>query len=117
MLGKMMIRRFDKENCRYYLEDAKEGLAITAIRLRRLKATKARNPGWATYDKYAEEIVGIDTYIEMQIATQEDIEDDVRLINERLDILMGLNVIQSSDTPAQLGFFDTDAMKARMGAI
>jgi len=83
MLTKMMIRKYTAEDCQEYREDIQAELKRTATRIERLFATQAKNPGWAAYDKYADDIVGIDIRLDEQHAVGEMLEDDLLIIAER----------------------------------
>lgn len=120
MLDKYFIRRFNEEECIEEIENIKRLQLLTTERLRRLEVTKAKNPGWAAYDKFADDIVGIDIRIEEQSAVSEMFEGTLELVNLRLDVIHGIEAV-FGDTPTlrapayQLGFFDTDKKRARMG--
>jgi len=83
MLTKMMIRKYTAADCQEYREDIQSELKLTAIRIERLFATQAKNPDWKAYDKYADDIVGIDIRLEEQHAVSEMLEDDLLVITER----------------------------------
>ena len=121
MLDKHFVRKLDLNECRRYIDDLEHEKALTGIRLSRLLSTQDKNPNWAAYDKYADDIVGIDIRIEEQYAVAEMLEDDIRQLNDRIDIILGIvNVTDKShpglEEPAyQLGFFDSDKKRERMG--
>ena len=87
MLDKRIVRKFTLADCQEYREATKAELALTGLRLSRLLSTQDKNPKWAAYDKYADEIVGIDIRIEEQYAVHEELEEALRLLTEREDIL------------------------------
>jgi len=88
MLKKQIVRKFTLADCQEYREDTKAELALTGLRLSRLLSTQDKNPKWAAYDKYADDIVGIDIRIEEQYAVHEELNEALRLINEREDIII-----------------------------
>ena len=83
MLTKMIVRKYTAADCQEYREDIQSELKLTAIRIERLFATQAKNPDWKAYDKYADDIVGIDIRLEEQHAVSEMLEDDLLVITER----------------------------------
>jgi len=89
MLDKYIIRKFTLADCQEYKEATKAELALTGLRLSQLLTTQAKNPEWAAYDKYADDVVGIDIRIEEQEAVLELLEDVLALIAEREAALKG----------------------------
>ncbi len=88
MLDKRFVKKFTLTDCQEYREATKAELALTGLRLSRLLSTQGKNPKWAAYDKYADEIVGIDIRIEEQYAVSEELNEDLRLLTEREDIII-----------------------------
>ena len=119
MLKKQIVRKFTLADCREYREAIKAELALTGLRLSRLLSTQDKNPKWAAYDKYADDMVGIDIRIEEQYAVYGELEEDTKVIEERIDAI--LKVVPVTQTPRleepvyQLGFFDSDKKRERMG--
>ena len=87
MLDKHIVRKFTLTDCQEYREAIKAELALTDLRLSRLLSTQDKNPKWAAYDKYADDIVGIDIRIEEQYAVSEMLKGELTLIDEREDTL------------------------------
>lgn len=120
MLNKgYVLKKFSIEDCREARGRLDTDATLTQTRLERLKATQAKNPEWAAYDKYADDIVGIDIRIEEQYAVREDIEDDLKMIDEREDILIYGSPYRESPRPGkhtlQLSFFDSVQKRERLG--
>ena len=121
MLEKRIVRKLTTEECHEWIGDLKHEKALTGIRLSRLLATQSKNPGWAAYDKYADDIVGIDIRIEEQYAVAEWLEDDIQQLEERLDVILEIVAVTGRNYPRpeepiyQLGFFDSDKKRERMG--
>lgn len=120
MLDKMIVRKFTIADCQEYKEVTKAELALTGLRLSRLLSTQNKNPEWAAYDKYADDIVGIDTRIEEQYAVHEELEENLRLLAEREDIIIQA-AAYTGKTPnvgnrsIQLSFFDNARKRERWG--
>lgn len=87
MLEKMFVKKYTLEDCQICKEDIEKELKLTATRLERLHKTRDRNPKWSTFDKYADEAISIDTHIEIQQATQEDLLKDLELLADREDTI------------------------------
>jgi len=120
MLDKYFISKATAEECQIYLKDIDIEIGLTASRIEKLKATQDRNPGWRAYDKYADDIVGIDIRIEEEYAVREMLDDTSGLLNRRIDTLLGLKAfgVKGQDGPVyQLGLFDSQAKKERMGML
>lgn len=122
MLNKWFVRKFTLADCEAYIEETRAAIILTKMRLSRLQTTKAKNPGWAAYDKYADDIVGIDIRIEEQTAVSDELEGDLGLINERKNIIIvAAAVNRESPKPGryavQLGFFDTAKKRERIGVL
>jgi len=93
---------------------------MTAVRLSRLQATQSKNPKWAAYDKYADDVVGIDIRIEEQYAVAEELNGDLKLINDRENILRQAacytgRIPVPHQQAIQLGLFDTAKRRERLG--
>jgi len=120
MLGKQIVRKFTLADCQEYREAIKAELALTGLRLSRLLSTQDKNPKWAAYDKYADDIVGIDIRIEEQYAVYEELNEDLRLLTEREDIIIQA-AAYTGKTPRlgkyaiQLSFFDSARKRERIG--
>lgn len=119
MLDKFFVRKLNQGDCHEFREQRKKWLALTDIRIERLKATQAKNPKWAAYDYLADDIVGIDTRIEEQLAVREELEAELGLISEREEVLRytaaAIEKINAKPLAVQLGFFDTASQRERMG--
>jgi len=83
MLTKMILRKYNQADCQEAIDDIVSQQVLTETRIERLKATQAKNPDWAAYDKYADDIVGIDIRIEEQYACRDWLEDQLTLVTER----------------------------------
>lgn len=120
MLEKRIVRKLTTEECHEWIDDLKREKALTVIRIEKLFATWAKNPGWAAYDKYADDIVGIDIRLDEQHAVAEWLDDDIQQLEERLDVILEI-VAVTGRTPRpeepvhQLGFFDSQQKRERMG--
>ncbi len=62
-----------------------EAIALTERRIERLKDTQKRNPGWHSFDRYADADVGIDVRIEEQQAVLEGQEGDLIDIQKEIE--------------------------------
>lgn len=87
MLDKRIVKKFNLEDCRQEREIIEPAIALTEIRLERLRTTAERDPGWQSFDKYADDMVGIDIRIEEQHACLEMLEEELQLITEREETL------------------------------
>jgi len=83
MLTKQILRKFNATDCQEARDNIEAEMKLQVIRLERLRTTQAKNPEWAAYDKYADDIVGIDIRIEEQCAVAEMLEDDLELVADR----------------------------------
>lgn len=120
MLEKRFVNKLNLADCRGFKASIGAELKLTHIRLEKLKKTQAKNPKWAAYDQYADDIVGIDIRIEEQYAVSEDLESDLGLLFEREDIInLAVSVTGKPTvkgrTPIQLSFFDSARKRARVG--
>lgn len=121
MLDKFIVRKLNLiGQCEEYRRVITAEQALTGIRLSRLLATQSKNPKWAAYDKYADAIVGINIRIEEQYAAAEELNGDLKLINDRENILRQ-EACYIGRIPAphqqgiQLGLFDTAKKRKRIG--
>jgi len=80
------------------MDNLQAGLALTLRRVAKLLVTQKRNPTWAAYDKYADDVVGIDVRIEEQEAIIEHIEGE--LVKFEAD-LAKLKQKQANCTPSR----------------
>jgi len=87
MLDKTFVRKLNLADCQWYRESIEAEMALTNTRIERLKTTQAKNPTWEAYDKYADDWVDIDIRIEEQQAVLGMLEDDIRLIREREEVI------------------------------
>ena len=120
MLDKMIVRKFNLADCQEYKEATKAELALTGLRLSRLLSTQNKNPKWAAYDKYADDVVGIGIRIEEQYAVHGELEEDLRLLTEREDIIIQAAAYtgktpKPGNHPIQLSFFDNARKRERIG--
>ena len=83
MLTKQMVRKFNKAECQEARDNIISWQALTDTRIERLKATQVKNPNWAAYDKYADDIVGIDIRIEEQSAVRDMLDEELQIIREQ----------------------------------
>ncbi len=83
MIDKRLLRKFTIEDCTQCRIELSESLKLAKERLRRLKRKQKMNPDWVAYDKYADAPVGIDIRIEEQLAVKEELEQDIRVVDER----------------------------------
>ena len=88
MLDKRTVKKLTLADCQGYRESIKAELVLTGLRLSRLLDTQDKNPEWAAYDKYADDVVGIGIRIEEQYAVQEELEENLRLLTEREGIII-----------------------------
>ena len=107
MLDERLARKLTLADCQEYRESFEAELVLTDRRLERLKNTQAENPGWAAYDKYADDIVGIDIRIEEQATVREELENSLAVLSAREGIIAqaAMRTRQANDS-AQLGLFD-----------
>jgi len=87
MLDKAFVKKLSPADCNLIEEHLEVEVILTNTRIERLQTTQAKNPTWAAYDKYADDLVGIDIRIEEQNAVAGMLEDDLRLIRERREII------------------------------
>ena len=85
MLVLQFIKKLTLEQCREHITLIKAELELTDRRLSRLINTKAKNPSWDAYDKYADDVVGIDIRIEEQQAVYEELTDCLTLLDKRIN--------------------------------
>ncbi len=119
MLSKQIVRKLTLTDCQEYRETIEAERMLTVRRLDHLQRTQAKNPEWAAYDKYADDIVGIDIRIEEQHAVLEMLIQELNLLSDREQIILQA-VAYTGKTPSsekpiyQLGFFDTAKKRERM---
>lgn len=108
MLDRYLIKRLDCEGCLEYKERSEHDLELTNRRLQTVKHKQQVNPGFKSYDVWADGMVDIATRIEEQEAIKEELESDLELLNDRL-----ISLTMKQDYPtakiiaphiAQLGF-------------
>lgn len=85
--------------------DCQGYIALTTRRRDALKRTQAVNPGWQSYDKHSEAVVGIDVRIEEQQAILESQECDL------IDIEKEISKRRKDNLRRALG--ETEAKKAK----
>ena len=84
MLDKRFAKMLYHGQCLEYQEDYQNQLTLTNRRLERLRVTQKRDPNWKGFNPYADDYVGIDTYIEEQEAVKGEIEEFLGIIQDRL---------------------------------
>ena len=113
MLDKRFVKHCTLADCKEQRESIEAERMLTVTRLERLRNTQANNPNWEAYDKYADDMVGIDIRIEEQQAVQEELEDDLRLLQDRERVITIAaayikKTLKVGRTAIQLGLFEPE---------
>ena len=83
MLDKYIVKKFTLADCQEHRMMIEAEIILTNTRIERLKATQDKNPDWKHYDKYADDLVDIDSRIEEWEAVLGMLQDDLKLIRKQ----------------------------------
>ena len=120
MLDKHIVGKFTLADCQEYRESIEAERMLTVTRLERLHNTQARKPKWVAYDKYADDIVGIDIRIEEQHAVLSMLVEELNLLSDREQIIIQAAAYTGKTPmpgkhPIQLSFFDSARKREGIG--
>lgn len=87
MLDNLFVKKLDAAACLEHIEFHGHDLEVTERRIKAIRKKQQTNPEFKAYDKWADDMVDIDTRLEEQLAVRDEIEADLIMLRLKLDSL------------------------------